>query len=530
MDYKKIIEFSSAEYLAEKAKIYYEFLWQNNIRIPASGFKDMLMRHPSFPTIVAFLDTCESIGINASIVASQAAGENVKAKLLRLSGNSINDLIPSEIVRCLPSVENEGQEGEYYIVVKNKLNPTNHVYTGLLQDDKKYKYKFTVKIFLFLMSISLLLYSGTESQYAIYNAVNLILSGVGVYVAILIFYFFNGMNAASGPKLCDVGAESEGCHKAINFTPFKKLPVDIPSLTMSLFVSHLLISLVSFVFPPLTSFLVIVSLCSLIAVFISIILQKFILKAWCKLCLLVAAIITLQSLLFALFLSQNPLFLTLGYLTFGVAVVSLSILVSSAYSDVFPSIINFRAVEQKHARIKTSPFYIEKSNFLKKVHFPDNKLDLVLGDEDVKVEIQLLLSLDCGGCALMFEEVNEILKHNIPGLGVRIKLKPTGEIDLNKEVWKLTYAKQYVDAFSLMHTLFRKGKLPKGRVAGESQDIEGAFKELLDWQVSEDIQYSPLLLINGHMFININIEEMLVFIRREARLSNGDLTKLSIEG
>ena len=529
MEYKQIIEFSSIEYLDNMASLYHQFLKDIQIPIPKAAFKEKLLKHPNFPTIVAFLDTCDALGINASVVTNPEACHDAANRLLCLKGSSINDLTPFMIIskQSNASSDSEREGNGYYIIVKNNQKTHNLILNEMQLDDNASKHKFAIKSILASISIAMLMYYGVDHPYSGYIFLNSILSALGLYVTVLIFYFYNGANASGAPKVCDIASESEGCHKAINFKPLNKLPIDIPSLTFSVFTTHFLIGLMSLVNYSMIHDLAFLSYISLLAVISSLLLQKFILKAWCNLCLLVSAIILLQSILFFTLNLSEPLNLAGSNLAWSSAILLLVILCSSILSSVFPSIAHFTHQEQELTRIKRNPYYIKDFKYLTNINFPENNLDLVLGETQAKIEIQLLLSLDCGGCALIFEQLNDILKQRILGLKVRIKLKPIDDIALNTEVWQLTYAQRYNEAFTLMQRLYRQPSQSAQSIK-LFNNIDGSFQELLKWHKSENIQYTPLISINGHMFIHVSLDDLIIMIRREARIGNGNLSQLSI--
>ena len=536
MNYRAMVEASSEEYLEQIGGYYYHFLRKNNIEIPKNEFLDNLFLHPNFPSIVAFLDICESIGIEVVLINELEIESDTCA--LIISGNTTNNFAPTTIVTnhddSYFTVSEKGKKSEIdrdeylkliesYVIIMTNNNCEENPDFLEMQTMKNKRYMRTyVQIAFFLIALILSTLASIGSNYFFTTWINLILSGLGVYTSILIFHFFNGSNLSNGPKVCNVASQDEGCHKTLNFKPLKNLPIDIPSLTTSYFVSQCALLIYAIDSPSALHFLAALSVLALPFIFISLILQALIIRSWCKLCLIISALLISQFLIYLPLVLSEHFTLSLNNILWGSTVLfSLTALIANL-AQYFPAVIRYTKTFQQLQRIRSNPFYITENYYYTDIHFPKNDLDLIMGDKNGRVEIQLLLSLDCGGCAMVFEDLKQILKSNIRGLKVRIKLIPIEHNNTYKVIWKQCAAKEYKQAFKFMDTIYSQlntsvMESTEAARLNADIDIQEPLNQLINWREKENIEYSPMMAINGDMYVNTSLMNLMTLIRRKVR-------------
>src|SRR6056297_343751 len=385
-----------------------------NIPVSDRYCKKRIASHPDYPSILAVADTLQQLGIPHTVARSNKENLNeLPLPVLLHLDTAGGSLLP---VFDAKDLEDSGEKLNHWSGVLIKAEPTTEIADKenkkALDEEKRFKILSSSLIFAAagLVAIPLLL------SFSWLQLLLLITAMVGVGTGYILFAKDLGITYQAVESFCNSGTGA-GCGKVLRSEEGKLFGfITFSDLTLGYFVAQLVaIGL----FVPFWSGSVLLSVLgwmSILAVPIigySLWLQAFKIKEWCRLCLVVSGILTVQASIFGyLFYSGllNPMALTLPeafitLLLFGLTGSSL-LLLKQTVQHKNSAVQN----EIAAARLKNSPEVFTSLLFRQRqVDTSLFKDDFLIGSPDAPVKLTMAVNLYCGPCKNELEQARELL-------------------------------------------------------------------------------------------------------------------------
>jgi len=384
------------------------------IKVAADELKLQLFSHPHTPSLYAISETLNFLNI-----------ENVAAQI----DKDQLEQLPSHFIAFIKNEKGqprfshaEQQEDSIYLHDKKESMSKasfKELWDGIVLLAEQENNVTTKLVSWNLLAIgSLLALTVLVLWFNSYEITFGILGLAGLVVSREIFKTTYGKNSFLGEKLCSQHKEKDqGCAKVLKSSTFTLGPFSFNDVLFAFLASTLVFTLITngFTLTHLLGYGI-----AMLAVVTTIFIQGFVLKAWCKLCLLSSGILIFQAIalfsswsayenLFTSFLSVN-LFLNMGIwgLLFLVSLIGIHQLRSL-------QILHFETTASKIEllRFKRSPEIIQ--SVLKNASLlshPNGSEDLQFGNLKANTTLRLILSTSCGFCKLAFEQFHAFYVKN----------------------------------------------------------------------------------------------------------------------
>ena len=267
-------------------------------------------------------------------------------------------------------------------------------------------------------------------------------------------------------------------------------------------------------FPANASFMLIWSALSLLAapyMLFSIYYQWRVVKQWCPLCLAIQAVLAVNVLIAAIYLSDSPTSLTdIEFYTIGVILLT-GLFFLFLINTAIPELRNARdarSYEMKWKKLRYNPeifqALLDKSE---KVSIPADDLGILVGNPNATNEIIKVCNPYCGPCAKAHPELEHIIRTN-PDVRMRIIFTASGEandaktlpvahllaiqqkhgsekVHLALDDWYLAPKKDY-NAFAQKYPM-----------NGELKEQQEKILAMRDWCDDMKIRATPTIYVNG---------------------------------
>jgi uncharacterized membrane protein len=497
-------------------KIITSYLARIGIPIAKAYCEKQIASHPDYPSILAVADTLQVLGISHSVLRAnkEQTGDIPFPALLHLdvAGGS---LLPVYNEQDFLSA---GEKLNHWSGVLINAEPTSEIvdkqHTKALAEEKRFK----VLAALFLTAVAGLVAIPLLFSFSWIQLMMIILSITGAVTGYFLFAKDLGITYRAIESFCNAGTGA-GCGKVLRSEEGKLFGfITFPDLTLGYFAAQLIV--ISLLVPlwadsTLLAVLVWFSFLAFPMVGYSIWLQAFKIKEWCRLCLVISGILTLQALFFGYLYSTGYInliavtipALAITLLLFGVAGSSLLLLKQN--------------MEQKNhalqneiaaARLKNSPAVFTSLLFKQRqVDTTPFEHDFLIGKPDAPIKLTMAVNLFCGPCKNELDNAKELLRiyPDLVNLSLRFlksgdggnssslllnawlhKLKertngmPNGQLLIDK--W---YETMNVEMFLESH--------PINKTVLDTE-IEEYLKTHYSWITQAGITQTPTTLMNGY--------------------------------
>lgn len=331
---------------------------------------------------------------------------------------------------------------------------------------------------------------------------------IGLYVSSQIFQMSNDRESALGEKICGQKM-GEGCDKVLKSEDYNLFGFSPNDLLFAFLCSQVFFVVVQQGFSSFQPYIYSLALLVLIG---SVMAQAFILKSWCRLCLLSAGLVLLQTgSLFFQFASDRVLYPELN------TKLILDLGGYSIFFFLFSLLIHhFREVKKQNftsntnaielLKFKRSPFIVkpvlEQSERLK---FPEGGDKLQFGNLGSRYIITLILSTTCGFCKNAFLKLSEHYQRNKNSIGYQLIFNhyDTSKSPNNDVAVKLiTQLRQNGEEQFLEKTVkwFKtqnRDKFLKSEPIHTNESEYKTLREQREWCERNGIFQTPMLIING---------------------------------
>jgi uncharacterized membrane protein len=483
-------------------------------------FEESFLSHPNYPSVFAITDSLDMLSIeNIAIkVPKEQLGELPNSFLAIFNGELVlvakdekEIVVENEKgIKSNLTIDNFCKDWEGIIIA---IEP-NQIISSEVKSNTK-------RLFYCIPIVALIALSIGYNNYSFSSAIQLFTSLIGVFISVLIVQEKFGMKNEIVSKFCNINSNTS-CDSVISSgkgTINKWMSfTDLPLLFFSINVASILLS-------PVHSSKIIglLSIASFPVIAYSIWLQKFKIKKWCLLCLLVSALLISQGLV-GYYLDQpllaKVIFNDFSYLFSIITCTSLWLMIKPELES------KFKAESEVKELKKFKRSYTVFDFLSKKVLVNDGfeKLQgLQFGNPKSTIALTIILSPSCGHCHKAFEDAI-FLVHKYPEkvfLNVLFNINPENNDNPYKPVVENLLAIKYTISESIeeaitdwhIHKIELELWLKKWEQKTVSMKVNQQMQQQYDWCLENEFNYTPVKIVNGKLFPNeYNITELKYFL------------------
>ncbi|WP_264529134.1 vitamin K epoxide reductase family protein [Flavobacterium sp. N502540] len=500
----------------------------NNYDKLKNEFEEIFLSHPNYPSLFALTDTLDLLAIE------NIAANVPKDQLLELP-ESFLALCKEKVVLVFKSEKNikivDQDEVKQTLSFDEFSSDWNGIIVAIepneskIIKDKKYDLNGLKYIFPLL---SLVLLSVFMNDYTLFDFIFLGTTIAGLIVSVFIVRENFGIKNTVVSKWCTIGA-NVSCDSVIKSEKNNFIKgINFPELPLIFFSTSLLSVLLQ---PSMSSvFLGFLSVLSFPVLLFSFWIQKFQIKKWCVLCLIISFLITIQGVVW---LSQNGFSLSF---TSGIFVLFFVLLVSiySIWKLIKPFIKD--SIETGYGLKQMKKFKRNYSlfNFLSKEvpvldGFEDLK-SLNFGNKDAELHLSIIVSPSCGHCHKAFQESLALVSKFPERVFLRVlfNINPENNDNPYKVVVERllminkTEPSKITEAISDWHikNLDLKQWTEKWNVNLVTMMVNYEIQKQYDWCLKNEFNYTPVKIVNGRLHPNeYDISELKYFLNEFAEES-----------
>jgi len=473
-----------------------------NIKISPEELELQLFSNPHTPSLYAISETLDFLGI-----------ENIAAKIKMEQLNEMPDhfiaYINGDDGSPYFSHVRKNSKGIYLNVEKRRISrkKLEEIWDGviLLAEQKEKKDPSQTQLLNLSGVASFLLLSLFFWKNPIFLAFSIV-GLAGLYVSREIFATTNNRATDFGKKVCG-SRDGEGCDKVLRSEGYN-LGIFTPNdLLFSFLLSTMLLLLLNIGFT--LAHLIAYSL-AILVLFITFSIQAFIIKTWCRLCLMSSGVILIQALLIFISFGNDQFIHDFSPQSFLVQLGALGLL----FGTCLIIIRNYRDVLKKNYRLTTSEIELLKFKRLPKIvrytlkdaeqlPYPHGAEQLEFGNLTAPYKVTLILSLSCSFCKKAFLKFYNLYQKKGDVLGFRLILNHYDTMDskYNDVIYPLinSFNANSPESFLKgMQSWFLNKDFDEFREKGESipKEIE-LLVEQRKWCEMNKIYQTPTIVVNA---------------------------------
>lgn len=483
-------------------------------------FKENYLSHPNYPTLYAVTDSLELSGIE-NVTATIP-----KEQLINLPENFIASLYvenQAEFVlvnKTQTEIFYENQKGK---TIKTSFEEFNKTWDGLIlaigeNEKPQSQTKISKQNILTILGFVLLVLFGISmwlQPFGLIPFLYQLLSVTGFFTSVFILQEELGNPNSIVSKVCNGTDNTVSCNSVIN-SKQGKLPLGISFSDLPIVFFG--VSFLGMTFNYDFHFLVcLLSMLALPIVFYSIYLQKFVLKKWCVLCLIISTIVILQAILFVFTPKVFDWKTTLVFVSLFVVSFVLWLPLKKTLKQKNTLSTENNELKRFKKNFNIFELLLNKSEVTSTNHLQG----IQIGNQNAPVLLELFVSPSCGFCYKAYKECTELLEKQKE----KIQLKVYFNLNLdNSDNPYLTVAKnimQYYQETENTEPLNDwylnevplekwKQKWEKGNITTETEQI---IQEHFEYCTQNNLNYAPVVLVNGKLLPNeYSINELKYFI------------------
>lgn len=488
-------------------------------------FENHFLSHPNYPSLLAISDGLSQSNIEhvAATIPFKYLAELPKNFIAELNMEGVKDFY----------LLTKKDEKHYYVVNEKENKQINNEdlekqWTGVclvIEENEKgnstvayNKVEYSIYAVLIVAS----LFFGIFNNLSIPAIVLSIVSIVGIIISVEIAKsYFHKDAATEESKFCSF-SENFSCKSIINsnsklFSTYIEF-VDLP-IVFFVF-SYLLLLFVN----SAESLIGVFSLLSLPVVLYSIYSQKFILKKWCFLCLLVSTLLLTNSVVFVLLIKkfdfsliQVLTALILGLFVFGLWYALKKLIKSNTeYKSENSQLLRFKRNDEVFTAVSKNVEFLNEFNLLPK---------MVIGDRNSPNALTLFLSPSCPHCHVAYKEAKELYSKYPEQINIQIAYNlninnaENPYLDIARTILQLaSKSKNFIQALDDWHIdkmdleIWKK----KWKVDNDFINENEILEKQLQWCTKNEFNYAPVKIFNKTLMPQqYNINELFYFFKDE---------------
>jgi uncharacterized membrane protein len=495
----------------------------NRLKISKTEFLFQFQSHPNYPSILAFSDTLNFLNIKNEVYEiDQKDWHELPKQFITIYNNEYTII--------------EKLDDEYLIfndktdkISKDKLHNNSENIVFLLDDIynkinfKKTNSKWVIN-FLFAL---ILLYA--YIQFNIYLFIYNMLSLVGLFVSLELFNNKFGkksivINTLCSSKIDEKLDSNNNCSKIFDSDKlnFKGLKLSDFSL-----VYFLVILVLGTLIQDISLIIKYISFWSVFVIFYSLYIQMFIERVFCKICLLIIIVLSLQITISALFFDNSFEYNTL-FITF---ICFLSSFFIVRYSnDILIEKQKYYEISLKNFRFKKNYDIFKRELQVNHYEFENRNKEFWIGNKNSRLHISLITNPYCGFCKEAILILKKIVK-KYPEISIQLRFNYlsdnkdenlTSIISIFRNIYKDKGQELLFEAIEFWHN---KNDIEIFKKKYNDFDFETEINDII--KLGEEnksllLTYTPQILINNYLFPNIYEREDIFYFIDEI-LDDGEI-------
>lgn len=464
-----------------------------------NNFNHNYLSHPNYPSLLAISDSLNILEIEniSANVPFQHLDKLPNRFLTKL--NHINDFILLKKVNNVFYIESKKSKSAF-ISISDIENNWNGLVFILEENETKLKNStFNLSKNWLLWSLLVIGFFILKNDFTFQKIFYLFTTTAGLYISyeILKTYFKKNPNES---KFCSTSNEFS-CNSVINSKEFKISKyvefVDLPIVFFSISLFGILFNLFA------TNYIGFLSLLSTPVIIYSIYLQKTKINKWCPLCLIVSAILLLNSIVFCVFLNLE--FISTEFLNLiivSLIIIPIWFLLKDNITNNLDTTINNNKLLRFKRSEKVYNAVTEDIDSLEKIDF------ITIGNINSNNHLTLFVTPSCSFCHLAIKDALQLIeKHENSiylkiGYNLNINNAENPYIKIAKIITNLFNNKSdYLQALKDWHIkkLELNAWLEKwdsnANLIFENEVLEKQFI----WCVNQNFNYAPIRILNNKL-------------------------------
>jgi uncharacterized membrane protein len=365
-------------------------LFYNKLKISKEEFQFQFQSHPNYPSALSFSDTLTFLGIkNDAYEVEKENWSDLPKQFITFYENNFAYV--------------EKHNNEYFVynnkkekVSRDKLYSGSSDFVILFEKNEEIKgiekinYKLIIYSFIVLASF----YSAFQHTFHLF-LFNM-LSTIGIYISLEIFNRKFGKESIVINSICNgsknVSESQNDCNKIFNSDKINFFGLKLSDFSLIYFLGIFSLGLI---IPNSDSILKIISYLSISVILYSIFIQSFVEKTFCKLCLIIILILTVQIIISFLFFDNN-----IDYKLLFISVIFFSILFF-----LIEYINNILTEKEKYYKVSLKNIKFKKNYDIFKRELQEKHFDFHVendvfwfGKAEAILNISLVTNPFCGYC------------------------------------------------------------------------------------------------------------------------------------
>lgn len=514
---------------------FYNYLNKINVEIDIQEFEMQVFSHPDFPSILAFSDTIKFLGVENEVFKvskneiielekyfiAVLRNDNEKSSSFftfveRTNGKYVYFDFKTNSNKIVDEEEFIDLFQEIVLLVKPSINGSNS--KNLIKSNKIFNKSIFNLLLLSSISAFSIIYFRKDYIHIWYVLSILVMSLIGIFLSYEALLEEIGILSKNIKKFCDNNGENS-CKKVITSNNFVSNYVSISKSSFTFFTFQFLYLLISNLdnlglgnYYVLTMF----HFASFPIVCISFFYQRFIIKEYCKICLLISCVLLIQICFSSYFIYiQNTINLKeIGVLT--LIILFIAMILSFLYGDLFDEYLRSKmkilsdGIINLRIRKNVTLFKLALKNSRRIASEINDKTSLSFESNSNSLDILLVISPTCGHCKEAIELLHKLWKKSNKTFNLRLHFN----VDLNKSNYELleihllltniflTNSEDYFIKCILNWYVDRDVfKLRESDIYKRDIDlIYSLLNNQFQWNYSNNIFNTPKIIINGYEY------------------------------
>lgn len=533
-------------------KVIKKYLFLKGIKVPEKTFIQILEEHSEYPSLLSLSDTLgrfniigkafevdsfSQIEFDLPCIAYIAIKGNGNDFVLvnKVHNNYVEFYYKNKSIIKLDRSEFEGRFKNYVFIIE-KSNNNNKTFIELINSENSLKYKkilsFSIIVILIFCSIIYYFPNLIGIDFVSF-LVLLVLNFTGVFTAFLLVS--NDLNTAGSKvnSLCS-STKVSNCNVVLNSNQSVVLGYKLSEIALIFYLS----SLIYLAYLPINPFLkfttlAFIGIISITFIPYSLYIQKFVLKAWCPICLFILTLILINFSFTIKYISlfQFNKFQLIGFLTF-VILFFILFLIWTLLKSVILKSIKFKLYYISYKRLQTNSFVFDALlNDSKPILEGWENIGIDIGNLKSKNTLIKICNPFCRPCSDMHVHLDELAKN----YDVKVKIifiSKNSIRDIGSKVVKhllyLYHFEPLLFSKALSEWYFMKTKDYNyflSRYPLHDLSLLENFNHSLDqmsiWCEKINISYTPTLYFNGFEIPEIySLEDFkIIFIKNHQEMN-----------
>ncbi|MBB4808244.1 putative membrane protein [Chryseobacterium defluvii] len=471
------------------------------LKLDKQEFLFQFNSHPNYPSALAFSDTLNFMGVrNDAYELDKEYWDELPEEFIAIVENSFSLVKKSGNSYMIYSDKTK-------VLNKEELHRQSSDFVLLFEKDEKSDHKPVVgfKPFLYTVFVIMLIYSAFYLTW--YEAAFNLLSLIGVYISLEIFnQKFGNVSTVIGSICRDTSAQQNlnSCDKIIIQDKTSFFGLKFSDLSLIYFAGIAVLGL----FLPATAFIIKgFTLASVMAIGYSLYIQAFVEKMFCRICLLIIAILAVQLLICFRFFESLIFNTAVFLLTIILWLIAFSTVLS--LNHLLEEKESFKKSNAKNLRFKRN-YELFKRELLDKerIDFQDNHT-FSLGNKEARLHIAVISNPYCGFCKGAHDILEGILKKYPDEVSVQIRFnysperadeKYTSLISNFMSIYKNKSGKDFLNAIDDWFENKNEDKISQLAGTYSAQEDLGPLVRITQENSNAGLNFTPVFIINGYLF------------------------------